>query len=123
MERNKKITVILMVVISLVVIYSVFSKSNSLKDIRKLSNEIESKVDSLRDIQSRFDSLEKAYGKIYYRLNLTRENLNNLHGTIDSIMNSNITSASRINNSLKKMIEEQQKFEKLNFDSTSFRFK
>jgi len=63
MERNKKITVILMVVISLVVIYSVFSKSNSLKDIRKLTNEIESKVDSLRDIQSRFDSLEKAYGK------------------------------------------------------------
>lgn len=123
MERNKKITVILMVVISLVVIYSVFSKSNSLKDIRKLTNEIESKVDSLRDIQSRFDSLEKAYGEIYYRLNLTRENLNNLHGTIDSIMNSNITSASRINNSLKKMIEEQQKFEKLNFDSTSFRFK
>lgn len=112
-----------MVVISLVVIYSVFSKSNSLKDIRKLTNEIESKVDSLRDIQSRFDSLEKAYGEIYYRLNLTRENLNNLHGTIDSIMNSNITSASRINNSLKKMIEEQQKFEKLNFDSTSFRFK
>ena len=123
MERNKKITIILMVVLPLVVIYSVFSKSNSLKDIRKLTIEIESKVDSLKNIQSRYDSLEKAYGKIYEQFYLTKENLNNLHETIDSIMNSNITSASRINKSLKKLIEEQHEFEKLNFDSTSFRFK
>jgi len=123
MERNKKITIILIVVISLVVIYSVFSKSNSLKDIRKLTNKIESKVDSLRDIQSRFDSLEKAFGEIHQQLHLTKENLNYLHGSIDSIMNSNITSASRINNSLKKLIEDQQKLEILNSDSSSFRFK
>lgn len=123
MERNKKITIILIVVISLVVIYSVFSKSNSLKDIRKLTNEIESKVDSLRDIQSRFDSLEKAFGEIHQQLHLTKENLNYLHGSIDSIMNSNITSASRINNSLKKLIEDQQKLEILNSDSSSFKFK
>ena len=123
MERNKKITIILIVVISLVVIYSVFSKSNSLKDIRKLTNEIESKVDSLRDIQSRFDSLEKAFGEIHQQLHLTKENLSYLHGSIDSIMNSNITSASRINNSLKKLIEDQQKLEILNSDSSSFKFK
>ena len=123
MERNKKITIILMVVLPLVVIYSVFSKSNSLKDIRKLTIEIESKVDSLKNIQSRYDSLEKAYGKIYEQFYLTKENLNNLHETIDSIMNSNITSASRINKSLKKMIEDQQKLEIINFDSSSFRFK
>ncbi len=123
MERNKKITIILMVVLPLVVIYSVFSKSNSLKDIRKLTIEIESKVDSLKNIQSPYDSLEKAYGKIYEQFYLTKENLNNLHETIDSIMNSNITSASRINNSLKKLIEDQQKLEILNSDSSSFRFK
>jgi len=123
MERNKKTTIILMVVLSLVVIYSVFSKSNSLKDIRKLTIEIESKVDSLKNIQSRYDSLEKAYGKIYQQFYLTKENLNNLHETIDSIMNSNITGASRINKSLKKMIEDQQKLEIINSDSSSFRFK
>ena len=113
-----------MVVLPLVVIYSVFSKSNSLKDIRKLTIEIESKVDSLKNIQSRYDSLEKAYGEIYQQFYLIKENLNNLHETIDSIMNSNITSASRINKSLKKLIEDQQKLEIIiNSDSSSFRFK
>ena len=123
LNHNRKTTRLLIGIISLLIFYSVFSKSNSLKEIRNLTIEIESKVDSLRTIQSRYDSLEIVYGEIHQQLSLTKDNLSNLHGTIDSLMNSNITSASRINNSLKKLIEEQQKFEKLNNDTTSFRFK
>ena len=122
-NHRRKTSLLLIGIIFLLIFYSVFSKSNSVKEIRKLTIKIEAEIDLIRNIQFRYDSLEKAFGEIHQQLHLTKENLNYLHGSIDSIMNSNITSASRINNSLKKLIEDQQKLEILNSDSSSFRFK
>ena len=63
-NHHRRTTTFLIGITSLLIFYSVFSKTNSLKDIRNLTIEIESKVDSLRSIQSRYDSLEIVYREI-----------------------------------------------------------
>jgi len=115
-------TIILIVVISVLVIYHVFSRNSSIKEIKKLTNEIEMNVDSLKVVQRRYDSLEKDYNKIYEQLSVTRDGLVNFKQDVDSIMHSNISNVNKINESLSEIIERQDSFQAVNIDTTSFRF-
>lgn len=115
-------TIILIVVISLLVVYHVFSRSSSIKEIKRLTAEIETNVDSLQAVKDRYDLLEKDYHRIYEQLDLTKNGLNEFKHNVDSIMNSNIRNARTINESLSVIIEKQDSFEAVNIDTTSFRF-
>lgn len=115
-------TIILIVVISILVIYHVFSRSSSMKEIKSLTDKIETNIDSLRVVQSRYDSLEKDYSRIYDQLNLTRNGLTNFKKDVDSVMHANIRNVNKINESLSDIIEKQDSFESIHIDTTSFRF-
>ncbi len=115
-------TIILIVVISILVVYHVFSRNSSIKEIKRLTREIETNVDSLKVVHTRYDSLAKDYDKIYEQLKLTRNGLDEFKKNVDSLMHSNINSAKKINSALTTIIEKQDSFEAVNIDTTSFRF-
>lgn len=115
-------TIILIVVISVLVGYHVFSRNNSIKEIRKLTKEIEINVDSLQVVHSRYDSLAEDYNRIYEQLSVTKDGLSQFKKNVDSIMHSNINSANKINDALSKIIDKQDSFEAITIDTTSFRF-
>lgn len=115
-------TIILIVVISVLVVYHVFSRSRSIKEIKSLTDKIETNIDSLKVVHRRYDSLAKDYNRIYDQLNLTRSGLTNFKKDVDSIMHSNIRNVNKINESLSNIIEKQDSFEAIHIDTTSFRF-
>ena len=120
--QDRKIILVLIVSIIAIGIYSVSSQNSSLAQIRNLTDQVEMNVDSLKLINSRYDSLETEYTKVYEAFAKTRNQLDTFKLKLSTIMSSNIRSVNSINNQLQNLLDGQLEFEKVEVDEDDFRF-
>lgn len=122
MIKSKIITISLSIVIGILVLYLLLSRSNSHKEIKKLTHAIEQKVDSLDAIRQKYDSLVEKNNEIIHDLNQTRQSLQNFKYAVDSISALRLRNITTLNKALNEVIRKQLELEKLNATDSTFRF-
>lgn len=122
MIKSKIITISLSIVIGILVLYLLLSRSNSHKEIKKLTHAIEQKVDSLDAIRQKYDSLVEKNDEIIHDLNQTRQSLQNFKYAVDSISALRLRNITTLNKALNEVIRKQLELEKLNATDSTFRF-
>ena len=122
MTKSKIITISLAIIIGILVLYLLLAGINSHKEIKKLTQAIEQKVDSLEVIRLKYDSLEAENNEIINELSQTRQSLQNFKYAVDSISALRIRNIASLNKALNEVIKKQQELEKLNVTDSTFRF-
>ncbi|GEM_PF-6073441 len=120
--KNRK-SIILIVIITLLTAYVIFSKSKSSEEIKSLTAEIEIKSDSLRLLNNKYRDLELRYDTIYNSFEITSNRFKDFRTQLDSVLGLNISSLRRLNRSLDNIngrYKEMAKLDSINDDN--FRF-
>ena len=122
MDKNKLITVILALILFLTVVYALTTRSNGIKNIKQLTEQINQKVDTLTIIKGKYDELSRKYSLISSRLDSTSARLKALKNDVDSISHARINSLSSINWALKEVIDKSNLPIVIDSTKTDFRF-
>lgn len=110
--KNKK-DLILIALIAILTVYVILSKTQSTKDIKRLTTEIESKSDSLLLINGNYDSLRVKYDTIYSRLKTSSKQFNNFRFELDSITKVNVRNVKTLERMLEQTIERYDNSSKI----------
>lgn len=114
MSKERKI-IIALVVLLLVTAISIFSMGGgSHQEMKKITEKLALRADSLAMLQKGYDSIRIRYDSIYTKLDVTRKQLYNYQASVDSIMGSNISSVADLKSSLKDVIDKQPEFTRIN---------
>ena len=122
MDKNKLITVILALILFLTVVYALTTRSNGIKNIKQLTEQINQKVDTLTIIKGKYDELSRKYSLVSSRLDSTSARLKALKNDVDSISHARINSLSSINWALKEVIDKSNLPIVIDSTKTDFRF-
>lgn len=106
--RIKTIVVILLIA---VMGYVVFSGNASLKEARRLTNEMKTELDSLRTISGAYVKLQKSYQKLYTDLSQTRNEIARVRQKMKTISESHTASVTLIQEKLNGLILEYDSIE------------
>ena len=122
MTKSKKLTILLIAIISFLAIYIIRSGNQSAQQLRDKTKEIDAQADSIGILLSKYDSLEVNYKITYDRLTLTRDQLDSFKSDVELIMHENKNSVFQMNKSLQSLIDKQDTTFSLEIDTTTFRF-
>jgi predicted nuclease with TOPRIM domain len=113
MEKQKLISWIIVAIIGLLTIYIVFSGNQKLKEIKRLTKELQLQTDSLKSISKNYNRLSLKYDSIYTNLKQTRERFGKFCHTTDSISHTTISSVEKIRATLQLLRIEQEYYNKI----------
>lgn len=123
MNKNRRIIILLAVLLVLVAGFAIFSKNDSIKNIKELTEQLDQQTDSLGLIHDKYDSLSVQYDMAIAQLDTTATRLRNFKDQVDSITNARINNLSAVNKALKDVIDKNAQPIELDSTKTDFRFR
>lgn len=118
MKTDTILRMALIIAILLITGFSLFSRIQYQRKMKKLAAEMAIRTDSLEMISHKYDSLTKGYQDIYKKLEKTRKGISSFKREVDSISQLRISDVKKIQKGLEKISEREQYSVLLKTDTT-----
>ncbi|MTI22980.1 hypothetical protein E1176_18260 [Fulvivirga sp. RKSG066] len=116
----KKVTPLLLVLITGLLIYSVFFGQSSVKETKKLARELKQQVDTLSMLNEKYDRLQQKYLLLYNDLRNTRADIYSFKKKVEAVSKQQTSNVKNIKAELNRIIEQYDSLEQIHHDSLSF---
>ena len=104
--KIKQIRNILIAILSIALLFVLFQSSRSLKEAKRLAEQLEVQVDSLTNISNEYQDLRREYDHIVKDLEQTQNSAEKMKEKLASITQQNILRVASIRNELKELIDQ-----------------
>lgn len=110
----RKTSLILIIILSGLVAYNIFFGHSAVKEAKRLTEELENRVDSLKHVVEKYEKMEYKYARLYNELSQTRSKISEFKIHFDEINKLRANDVHKIKSRLKSVVAD--------FDSLDIKF-